>query len=58
MSTTEKKIEILIQVRAKYNESLLKIKSEKRRSLIQKWANDINLKILKLEDTSNEVVKL
>lgn len=44
------KLEVLKNIRAGYNQLLFNIKSEKRRKLVQKWTDEINLKILKIEE--------
>lgn len=46
------KKEILIAARAKYNTLLFTIKSPKRQKIVQDWLNDINSKILKLEESA------
>lgn len=49
MSNLESKIKVLVQIRAGYNDRLLTTKSEKRRKCIQSWADEINMKIIKME---------
>ena len=49
MKKLEKKLKNLIEIRAKYNEAIYRIKNEKRRTVVQKWANDVNVKILEVE---------
>ena len=48
----KKKLKVLIDIRAKYNHALTSVQNAKRRSIIQKWADDINLKILKIEEAT------